>query len=117
MPETVYRVLFHLDEADRAKHEAVLRNVSNVLEDLGPERTQIELVAHGPGLDLLTGKTGLAEGVQRVAERGVIVAACQNTRRERQIAPEELLPGVTLVSSGIGEIVRREAEGWLYVRP
>lgn len=29
-----------------------MRNVRNVLEDLGADQTQVELVAHGPGLDI-----------------------------------------------------------------
>jgi len=117
MPDPTYRVVFHLDEAERAKHEAILRNIRNLLDDLGAEQTRVELVAHGPGIDLLTGQTGLGEQAQALAARGVILAACHNTLRERQIPAERLLPGVTVVPAGIGEIVRREAEGWLYVRP
>lgn len=117
MPEPLYRVVVHLDEADRVKHESVMRNIRNLLDDLGAEQTQVELVAHGPGLDLLTGQTGLGEQAQELAARGVILAACNNTLRERKIPAERLLPGVTVVPAGIGEIVRREAEGWLYVRP
>lgn len=117
MPEPTYRVLFHLDEADRAKHESVLRNIRNLLDDLGADKTQVELVTHGQGLDLLTGQTDQGERVRELIEQGVTVAACNNTLRERHIPAERLLPGVTIVSSGVGELVRREAEGWLYVRP
>ncbi len=112
-----YRVVVHLDEPDAKKHEAVLRNVRNLLEDLGEDRSEVELVAHGLGLDLLTGDTGLGGQLAELAARGVVLAACENTLRERGIPRERLLAGVSLVPSGIGELVRRQREGWQYVRP
>jgi intracellular sulfur oxidation DsrE/DsrF family protein len=117
MTEPLYRVLFHLDESDGKKQEAVLRNVNNLLDDLGPEQAQVELVTHGPGIELLTGQTGLADQVRKLIDRGVIMAICNNTLRERRIPREQVLPGAQVVSSGVGELVRRQREGWLYVRP
>ena len=115
--EAKYRVLIHFDEADEKKQASVLRNVRNVLEDLGVDQTQVELVAHGPGLDIFLDQSTVADGVAELQARGVIMAACRNTLRERNIAQERLLPGVQIVSSGIGELVRRQQEGWIYVRP
>ncbi len=115
--EPRYRVLIHVDEGDPAKHAAVLRNVANLLDDLGADQTQIEIVAHGLGLDLLTNASGYAAQVGALHARGVMLAACHNTLRERQIDPVTLLPGVIIVPSGIGELVRRQQGGWLYVRP
>ncbi|MHB8878089.1 MAG: DsrE family protein [Myxococcaceae bacterium] len=117
MADKPFRVVFHLDEADAKKHESVLRNVNNLLDDLGQGQTHIELVAHGLGLDLLTGETGFAEQVAGLVRRGVVMAACNNTLRERGIARDRLLPDVTVVSSGVGELVRRQRVGWQYVRP
>lgn len=39
-------VVVHLDEGEQAKHEAVVRNVGNLLDDLG-DGLQMELVGHG----------------------------------------------------------------------
>jgi intracellular sulfur oxidation DsrE/DsrF family protein len=115
--EPKYRVLIHFDEADEKKQASVLRNVRNVLEDLGADQTQVELVAHGPGLDIFLDQSAVADGVEELQARGVIMAACRNTLRERNIAQERLLPGIQIVSSGIGELVRRQQEGWIYVHP
>jgi len=114
---TAYRVLVHLDDGERPRHEAALRTIANLLDDLGAENIQVEVVAHGPGLDLLTGETGLAVPVIQLVARGVALVACRNTLRARQLSPDHLLPHVALVPSGIGELVRRQAEGWLYIRP
>ncbi|HVB21125.1 MAG TPA: hypothetical protein VNG51_04185 [Ktedonobacteraceae bacterium] len=89
--EPQYRVIIHFDEADEKKQVSVLRNVRNVLEDLGADQTQVELVAHGPGLDIFLDQSTVADGVAELLARGVIMAACRNTLRERNIAPERLL--------------------------
>lgn len=112
-----FHVLFQLDEGEEHKQESVLGNVSHLLDDLGEDRTVVELVCHGPGLTLLTGETGFAQQVATLVTRGVAMAACSNTMQARGVPRERLLPSVTIVSSGVGEIVRRQQEGWQYVRP
>ncbi len=109
-------VVVHLDEADEAKHEAVTRNVANLLGDLG-EAAEVELVTHGPGVDLCLADSPQAEAVGALIARGVVVAACENTLRAQGIDARRLAPGVVTVPSGIGELVRKQRQGWAYVRP
>lgn len=117
MEERTYRVVVHLDESSPEKHQEVLRNITNLLNDLGPEQTQVELVTHGPGIDLLLQGSSFAEQVRQLQDRGVVMAVCHNTLRGRSIPEERVLPGATVVPAGIGELVRRQREGWQYVRP
>lgn len=112
-----YRVVIHVDESEPTKHRAVLGNVANLLTDLGPDATEVEVVAHGPGLDLLLTGTPHGEQVGALQEQGVRMLACANTLRIRDLTAADLLAGVEVVSAGIGHIVRREHEGWQYVRP
>lgn len=110
------RVVVHLSEPDRHRQEAVLRNVANVADDLG-EGAEIELVAHGGGMSALVRGQALAAQVARLAERGVALVACANTMRAQGIGVAELVDGALVASSGLGHIVRRQYEGWAYVRP
>lgn len=109
-------VVVHLDESGDAKHQAVLRNVANLLDDLG-EGTKVELVAHGAGIGLCLADSPQAEAVQGLIGRAVAVVACENTLRSQGIAPERLASGVLTVPAGIGELVRKQRQGWAYVRP
>lgn len=113
---TTYCVIFQVSEPDAKLHETALRNIRNTVADLGPE-SRVAVVAHGAGIGLVTGETGFREQVDDLARQGVEVLACRNTMTRMQIPPEALLPGVEIVSSGIGEIVRRQHGGWAYVRP
>ena len=111
-----YRVIFQVAEPDPKLHEAALRNVRNTAADLGPD-AEVALVAHGPGIGLVTGETGLQDQVEELVKEGVQVLACRNTMTRLQIPEDRLLPRVEIVTSGIGELVRRQHEGWAYVRP
>ena len=109
-------IVVHLDEAAPEKHASVLHNISNLLNELGVD-TQIELVVHGPGLSAATKEAPHADKVSELLVRGITVAACANTMREKDISVEALIEGVHVVPAGIAELVRRQREGWAYVRP
>jgi len=112
---THYRAVFQVSEADPAFHEQVLRNVRNTVADLGKD-AEVAVVTHGPGLQLAIGATGWSDEVAELVDSGIEVLACSNTMKRLGIEPDELLPGVTTVTAGIGEIVRRQQGGWAYVR-
>lgn len=109
-------VVVHLDEDGEAKHQAVLRNVENLVADVG-EMTAVELVAHGPGIGLCLADSPHAEDLRKLIGRGVVVAACENTLEMKGIGRDQLALGVVTVPSGIGELVRKQQQGWAYVRP
>jgi len=113
-----YRVLFHLDEGASCKVESTLRSVGHLLEELGLEGLDVELVAHGDGITALRRTANpFAHTVRQLAERGVRLAACRNTMTRLGLSAGDLLDVAEIVPSGIGELVRRQAEGWLYVHP
>ena len=85
----------HLDEGNDAKHQAVLRNVGNLLDALGPGTE----VAHGAGISLCLADSLQADEVQALIGRAVAVVACENTNtlRTQAIALERLASGVATV--------------------
>lgn len=112
-----YQVVVHVDEADPTRHQMALGNVLNLLADLGDQVRAVEVVANGPGLDMFVSGAASAPMVESCREKGVGLSACANTLRSRHLDTSALLDGVEVVSSGIGQVVRRQAEGWQYVRP
>lgn len=109
-------VVVHLDESDEVKHEALVRNVGNLVDDVGDDVT-VEVVVHGPGIGFCLSDSPDAGAVQSLLQRGVVVAACENTLHMKEIDRASLAPGVVTVASGVGELVRKQHEGWAYVRP
>lgn len=109
-------VVVHLDEASPEKHASVLLNISNLLNELGDE-TPVELVVHGPGLLAVIAVAPHCAKVHELLGRGVTVAACANTLKGMNISVDGLVEGVHVVPSGVAELVRRQRQGWAYLRP
>jgi intracellular sulfur oxidation DsrE/DsrF family protein len=109
-------VVFHLDEADPTKHALALRNMANLLDDLG-EGTPVELVMNGPGLGAGLADAPHADRMRELLGRGASVAACANSMRDNEVSVEQLIEGVHVVPSGVGQLVTRQREGWAYLRP
>ncbi|PTY04280.1 hypothetical protein DB347_20515 [Opitutaceae bacterium EW11] len=111
-----YRVVVELTSADPAVWSGVLNNIENLRRALGPE-TQVEVVAHGAGLGFLQAtNTGQADRMKQLAHDGVVFAACRNTMKRQNVSAEQLQPFATTVDSGVAEVVRRQTEGWAYLR-
>lgn len=112
-----YRVLFHLNESSTGKWIMALRNIENLIVDLG-ESLEVELVAHGEGIALLYKMPNhFSDRIAQLAAKGVRFAACANTLRQQNLTKEFLLDIAELVPSGVGELVRKQAEGWTYIKP
>lgn len=109
-------VVVHLDEAEPDKHASVLRNIRNLADELGGE-SPIELVVHGPGIAAVLDDAVHADQIRQILSRGITVSACANTLREKDVPTNRLLAGVQVVPAGIAQLVRRQREGWAYVRP
>ncbi len=106
----------HLDDADPAAHARVFRNVGNLVDALD-DGSPVELVVHGPAITAVVAGAPSSESLQALVGRGVRVSACRNTMDREGIRPEDLTEGVQIVPSGIAQLVRRQRQGWAYVRP
>jgi len=110
-----YRILFHMDEAEKAP--LVLGNIKNLLADLGESEVEAKLVANSEGAKALF-KTGPhADRVKKLAEKGVCFAVCAKTLSRMGLTKDDFPDSFEVVSSGMGELARRQSEGWGYVKP
>jgi intracellular sulfur oxidation DsrE/DsrF family protein len=109
-------VVIHLNDADPDRQAGVLRNITNLRAELGDE-TPTELVVHGPGLSICRADNQHADAVRTLLAAGVTVAACANTMRSQNLTVDNLIDGVRVVPAGVAELVRKQREGWAYLRP
>lgn len=115
------RVLLQLSDRDEAKQSIVLDVANNLIKHYGgPDMIDIEIVAFGPGIDLLFAGNSRAERIDSLAVSGVRFVACLNTLDtvERTTGKRpELSPHAIGVQTGVAHIVSRAAEGFTLVRP
>lgn len=110
-----YRAIFHLAEKDRAS--LALNNVRNLLAELGDDQVEAELLANSEGVAALLKASPLGEKVEELAARGVRFAVCSKTLGAMGLKEEELIAVADVVPTGAGELVKRQSEGWAYIRP
>lgn len=112
-----HRVVFELNVEGAEQWQGALNNVENLRQAFGREHTEVEVVAHGKGLGmLLKTNEGMRGRLARLAEGGVLFAACENTMRRMNVKREDLLPFVVTVDSGVAEVVRKQEAGWSYLK-
>ncbi len=113
-----YKALYILNQSDDKKIRAVLRNINNALEDPRLKgKLQVELVAFGDGVEIFKKSNHYDTLLQKLQKKGVILAECLNTMKERNINKDELWPFISYVPSGNGEIIIRQYQGWATVHP
>lgn len=110
-----HRIVMQLTSADTLVHKNLMRQVTNMLEAAPDAR--IEVVCHGPGVDLLMSDRSVVQGkVKDLAATGVVFLACDNTIRERNLDPTKVIAQAGHVKAGIIHIVERQEEGWSYIK-
>lgn len=101
--------------SDSISQASVVLQVRNIRAAL--PNAQIEVVCHGPGLDLLqTTKSKAAAQVAEWSGKGVVFAACGNTLKRRNLKKEDLLPSAIVVPSAMVELTLKQEKKWAYVK-
>lgn len=110
-------VVIQVSDKDPAKWNLALNNAKNVQTDLGKDNVDIEIVAYGPGIGMLKVDTEVAGALEQAQKAGVKLTACQNTMRTQKLTEKDMHPASGYVPAGVVQIMKRQQEGWAYVRP
>ena len=112
-----YRVVLQVSDADPAKWNLALNNARNVQADLGKANVDVEIVAYGPGLAMLKGDSKVAGRLAEALDNSVGLMACENTMRNTKVTKADMYGGISYVDAGVVHIMKRQREGWAYIRP
>jgi len=110
------RALFQVTDNDPARWNMILNNMQNLREGVAGEPVEIELVAYGPGINMLKGESAVRQRIAEALKSGVRVNACQNTMSGMKLTPADMLPEIGYVPSGVVEVMRKQQQGWAYIR-
>lgn len=111
------RVVIQVSDNDPAKWNLALNNARNLQEDLGAANLDIEVVAYGPGLAMLRDDSTVADRLAQALDKNVTLLACENTMRNQKVARSDIYAGVKFVNAGVVHLMKRQREGWSYIRP
>ena len=110
------RALFQITDNDPARWNLILNNMANLRDGVGGEGAEIELVAYGPVLLMLKADSPVNERLAEALKSGVKINACQQTMRGMKFVPGDMVPDIGYVPSGVVEVMRKQQQGWAYIR-
>lgn len=113
-----YKALYILNQSDDKKIRAVIRNINNAMEDPRLKgKLEAELVVFGDGVEVFKKSNNYDTLLLKLQQKGVILAQCLNTLKERKINKDELWPFISYVPTANGEIIIRQYQGWATIHP
>ena len=111
------RVVMQISENQPPVWNLALNNIRNVQKELGAKNIEVEVVAYGPGLAMLRDDATVANRVQEAMATGVRFVACRNTMENQKITEAQLISGIGYAQAGVIQIIKRQSEGYAYLRP
>jgi intracellular sulfur oxidation DsrE/DsrF family protein len=119
-PFAEHKIVLQLSDNDPKRQALVISVAYNLLKFYDPDKVAIEVVAFGPGIDLLRTDNGNRNRVESLIAQGVRFDVCLNTvdtvERDTGKRPE-IIPAATPVQVGVGQILLLTENGYTLVRP
>ena len=109
------RVVIQVSTPETRLWNQALNYIDNLRELYGADKVEIELVALGLGIGVLKLESTQGPRVADALKAGVHVSACQVTMRRQKLRPEDMLPDIGYVPAGLGQVIKRQHEGWSYI--
>jgi len=116
-----HKLVIQVSSADQKAMIIALNNAVNVQKDYGIDNVDVEIVAYGPGLQMLTADHKLNKRVGSLALQNITFSACGNTMKgmakKNGGKKPVLTEGVQVVSAGVSRIIELQESGYSYIRP
>jgi uncharacterized protein len=111
------KVVFQVSEADPAKWGLALNNAKNVQQMLGADNVDAEIVVYGPGIGMLKLDSTVAARIEEAKKANITIVACENTMKAMKLTKDDMLVNTSFVPAGVVEIMKKQKEGYAYIRP
>ena len=109
------RVIVQISTPETRIWNQALNYVENLQELYGKDNVEIEIVALGWGIGLLKFDSPMATRVADSLKRGAKLQACEVTMGRQKLTKQDMLPDIGYVKAGLGQIIKRQKEGWSYI--
>ena len=115
MVAPAHRIVFQLATNDSMAHKQLLKQLGNIV-NVAPG-TKLEVVCHGPGLDLLIADKSISpDKIKTLRESGVTFQACEYSMKDRKVEKSQMLADASYVPYALIHIATRQEQGWSYIK-
>lgn len=115
-----HKIVIQVSSNDVKTQTIAMNNAVNLQKHYGVDKIDIEIVAYGPGLGMLTAKNKHSTRVKSLAMQDITFSACGNTMKKiekKKGKLPKLTEGVSTVPAGVARIMELQEQGYAYVRP
>jgi len=115
-----HKVVVQSSSSDPELQGLALVIAGNLQKHYGMDNVEIEVVAYGPGLGILTADGPNAKKVKSLLDHNVKFSACEGTMKfmEAQSGKRpKLVAGVGTVEDGVVRVIELQEQGYAYVYP
>ena len=116
-PAPANKVVLQVSDNDPGKWNLALNNAKNIQSDLGAANVAVEIVAYGPGINMLKMDSAVGGRIDEALSAGVKVVACENTMHNAKLTKGDMLNKIGYVPAGVVELMQKQQQGWAYLRP
>lgn len=115
------KVLFHIDELN--KWDMTVTNVKNMINFSreSEEKVEIEVVANGEAVFRFKknedANSSYSVEFESLFTDDVKIVACNNALSKFYISKDEIFEFIEVVPAGIVEIVKKQEDGFTYIKP
>ncbi|MGY4474666.1 DsrE family protein [Bradyrhizobium sp. USDA 3364] len=119
-PFAEHKVVLQLSDNDPKKQGLVISVANNLMKHYDPDKVAVEIVAFGPGIELLKPDNPNRRLVESLVAQGARVDICLNTvdtiERDSGKRPD-YIAAATPVQVGVAQILLLTENGYTLVRP
>jgi intracellular sulfur oxidation DsrE/DsrF family protein len=119
-PFAEHKVVLQLSDNDPKKQGLVISVANNLMKFYDPDKVAVEIVAFGPGIDLLKPENPNRSRIESLVAQGARVDICLNTvdtlERDTGKRPD-YIAAATPVQVGVAQILFLIENGYTLVRP
>jgi intracellular sulfur oxidation DsrE/DsrF family protein len=119
-PFAEHKIVLQLSDNDPKKQGLVISVANNLMKFYDPDKVAVEIVAFGPGIELLRPENPNRKLVESLVAQGARVDICLNTvdtlERDTGKRPE-FIAAATPVQVGVAQILFLTENGYTLVKP
>ncbi len=119
-PFAEHKIVLQLSDNDPRKQALVVSVANNLMKFYDPDKVAVEIVAFGPGIELLRPDNPNRKAVESLVAQGARIDICLNTvdtlERDTGKRPD-YITAATPVQVGVAQILFLTENGYTLVRP
>jgi intracellular sulfur oxidation DsrE/DsrF family protein len=114
-----YRLQLQVSEDSVERLMLALNIAKHVQNEFGPTNVEVQIVVFGPAVQTLKyyAPIPVAVRVREAKYNGVRIEACLYSMRAAHLKPAQMLPEINYVPSGVVDMMERQSQGWITIRP